>query len=81
MQCIPAPTGYVYINKQNGGTISIIRNCDFPSLCSNKECKRDEKSRHFLISWIGGHLSLLCPTTEEKNGLLPQSQGPMTCIE
>jgi hypothetical protein len=40
---LPAPTGYVYINKQNGGTTSIIRNYDFPSLCSNKECKRKEK--------------------------------------
>jgi hypothetical protein len=32
-----------YINKQNGGTTSIIRNYDFPSLCLNKECKREEK--------------------------------------
>jgi hypothetical protein len=32
-----------YINKQNGGTTSIIKNYDFPSLCYNKECKREEK--------------------------------------
>jgi hypothetical protein len=31
------------MNKQNGGPTSIIRNYDFPSLCSNKECKREEK--------------------------------------
>ena len=29
---LPAPTGYTYINKQNGGTTRIIRNSDFPSL-------------------------------------------------
>ena len=39
---LPAPTA-TYINKQNGGTTSIIRNYDFPSFCSNKECKREEK--------------------------------------
>jgi hypothetical protein len=38
----------------------------------------------FLIPWIGGASlgPFLCPTTEEKKGLLPQSmQGPKTCIE
>jgi hypothetical protein len=40
---LPALTGCTYINKQNGGTTCIIRNYDFPSLCSNKECKREEK--------------------------------------
>jgi hypothetical protein len=42
----PAPTGYTYINKQNGGPTSTSRNYDFPSLSSNnwnKECKREEK--------------------------------------
>jgi hypothetical protein len=39
--CPPRPA--TYINKQNGGTTRIIRNYDFPSLCSNKECKREEK--------------------------------------
>jgi hypothetical protein len=39
--CPPRPA--TCINKQNGGPTSIIRNHDFPSLCSNKECKREEK--------------------------------------
>jgi hypothetical protein len=43
------------------------------------------ESRHFLIPWTGGAFAplgpILCPTTEKKNGLLPQSQGPRTCIE
>jgi hypothetical protein len=42
-------------------------------------------ARHFLIPWTGGAFAplgpFLCPTTGEKNDLLPQSQGPMTCIE
>jgi hypothetical protein len=29
--------------KQNGGTTRKFINYDFPSLCSNKECKREEK--------------------------------------
>jgi hypothetical protein len=42
--------------------------------------------RHFLIPWAGGAFAPLgpcvCPTTEQKNGLLPQSpQGPRTCIK
>jgi hypothetical protein len=44
-----------------------------------------ELARHFLIPWTGGAFAplgpFLCPATEEKNGLLPQSQGPMTCID
>jgi hypothetical protein len=40
--CWPARTDY-YINQQNGGTTRIISKYDFPSLCSNKECKREEK--------------------------------------
>jgi hypothetical protein len=39
--CPPQPT--TYTNKQNGGTTSTSRNYDFPSLCSNKECKWEEK--------------------------------------
>ena len=42
---LPAPTGYVYINKQNGGTTSTSRNYDFPSLCSNKECKKTKNTQ------------------------------------
>jgi hypothetical protein len=42
------------------------------------------KARHFLIPWTGGAFAplgpFLCPTTEEKNGLLPQSRGPRTCM-
>jgi hypothetical protein len=42
-------------------------------------------TRHFLVPWSGGAFAplcpFLCPTTEGKNGLLPQSQGPRTCIE
>jgi hypothetical protein len=36
-------------------------------------------------AWTGGAFSplgpFLCPTNEEKNDLLPQGQGRMTCIE
>jgi hypothetical protein len=39
---LPAPTS-TYINKENGGTTRIIRNYDILSLCSNKECRREEK--------------------------------------
>jgi hypothetical protein len=35
----------MYINKQNGGITSRIINYDFPSLCSNKECKREENTQ------------------------------------
>jgi hypothetical protein len=45
-------------------------------------------ARHFLIPWTGGAFAplgpFLCPTTEENKwsiGVMPQSQGPMTCIE
>ena len=42
-------------------------------------------TRHFLIPWTGGAFSppgpFLCPTTEKKYGLLPQSQGPKTYIK
>jgi hypothetical protein len=42
-------------------------------------------ARYFLIPWTGGAFAplglFLCPTTEEKNGLFPESQSPMTCIE
>jgi hypothetical protein len=38
-----------------------------------------------LLPWTGGSFAplgpFLCTTTEEKNGLLPQSKGPRTCIE
>jgi hypothetical protein len=40
---LPAPPPATYINKQNGGTTSLIGNYDFPCLCSNKECKRETK--------------------------------------
>jgi hypothetical protein len=41
--CPPRPARY--INKLNGGTISIIRNCDFPSVCSNKNVKEKKNTQ------------------------------------
>jgi hypothetical protein len=42
-------------------------------------------SRHFLIPWTSGAFAPLstffCTTNEERNGLLPQRQGPSTCID
>ena len=48
-------------------------------------CVGVSDARYFLIPWTGWAFAplgpFLCPTAEEKNGLLPHSQGPRTCIE
>jgi hypothetical protein len=38
-----SPLPATYINKQNCGKTPKFINYDFPSLCYNKECKREEK--------------------------------------
>jgi hypothetical protein len=40
-----SPRLATYINKQNGGTTRIIRNHDFPSLCSNKDVKEKKNTQ------------------------------------
>jgi hypothetical protein len=55
----------IFYVRKRGGGVNIYKKCFGP--------------------WTAGAFvplgPFVCPTTEEKNGLLPESQAPRTCIE
>ena len=77
-----------YSLSASTGIINKAVNCQIDAgrgMYNEEMYKTNVTPRHFLIPWTGGAFAsqgpYLCPTTGEKNDLLPQSQSPMTCIE